>query len=171
MADEITAMSQIEQALAPLEPDEVRRVLGWAVDKFGSPQLGGGLGSGAHPRPPLDTRRRGSGNLPAADRLADLIDLAAPETVSEYALVASYWFQVLNGAENVSGMEINSELKDLGHGTDNITAAFSGLIERTPRLARQVQKSGSSRQARKKYRLTEEGVRRVEAMIAGSGDS
>jgi len=41
------------------------------------------------------------------------------------------------------------------------------LIVRKPALVIQTHKSGSTKQARKRYRLTNEGLRAVERMLAG----
>jgi hypothetical protein len=171
---EIAAITTINEAMKDLAPDEARRVLRWAVDRFGSSveddapgdraleeALGGATGGGGG---------RGGGGAKRYERIADLMDDAAPETGADHVLVAGYWFQVVQGEENMTAQQVNSELKNLGHKVANITDAFSQLIERQPALVRQVQKSGTSRQARKKYRLTEAGMRRVRAMIAGTAD-
>jgi hypothetical protein len=48
------------------------------------------------------------------------------------------------------------------------------MIAQTPRLILQTSKSGSSQQARKRYKVTREGVKRVQAMLNqqtdGGGD-
>ena len=81
--------------------------------------------------------------------------------------MASYWFQVIKGQENFTSQEVNSELKDLGHGSKNITDSYTSLMDRKPPAVRQVQKAGSTRQARKRYRLTEVGIRSAERMLRG----
>ncbi len=157
MAGEIDAMKAIDNALGSLDPDESKRVLRWAVDKFGQGALSVG--------PERPTR---SGGPPQAfERISDLMDAALPQTVVDHVLVASYWFQAVQGRENFTGQEVNSELKDLGHPASNITDSYNTLIKRKPSAVRQVQKSGSSKQARKLYRLTNEGVRTVDRMLRG----
>ena len=81
-------------------------------------------------------------------------------------LTATYWFQKIEGTENVTAQQVNNELKNLGSSPSNITEVFTDLIDRKPALVRQVAKSGTSKQARKKYRLTTEGIRSVENKIA-----
>jgi hypothetical protein len=159
VAGEIDAMKAIDSAMGSLEPEEARRVLRWAVDKFGhgtvsvAPGRSAGTGDG------------GAGLSTAFDRISDLMDATLPQSVVDHVLVASYWFQVMEGRENFTGQEVNSELKDLGHPSSNITDSYNTLMNRKPPAVRQVQKSGSSRQARKLYRLTNEGVRAVERML------
>ncbi len=172
MGKEIDAMSQIEKSMAGLEPDEAQRVVVWMVD-YASKKLGADVG------PPGGIRREGGGSggrgddqpRQAFERIGDLVDAAEPTSGSDYALVATYWFQELQGNENVTGQQVNNELKDLGHGIPNITVAFDTLQGRRPALAQQVEKSGTTRQARKRYRLTQAGIRRVQQMLtAGAED-
>jgi hypothetical protein len=157
---EIDAMKVIDTAMGSLEPDETKRVLRWAVDKFGKNEV---------TIDPASTSQAGTaGGGAGFERISDLMDAAQPQTIVDHVLVASYWFQVLQGRENFTGQEVNSELKDLGHHSANITDSYTTLIRRKPPAVRQVQKTGSSRQARKLYRLTNEGVRAVERMLKGA---
>ena len=98
---------------------------------------------------------------------ADLFSAAGPETNARKALVAGYWLQVCQNAENFDGFSANSELKQLGEGLVNITVAIDGLKNEKPALAMQTRKSGNSRQARKTYKLTVAGIKAVEDMIDG----
>ena len=160
MPTEIDAMKAIDTAMGSLDPNEAKRVLRWAVDKFGQSEVGVDLGRGAR-------SAVGHGPSPDFERISDLMDAALPDSVVEHVLLASYWFQVIQGRENFTGQEINSELKDLGHPASNITDSYNSLIKRKPPAVRQVQKTGSTKQARKLYRLTNEGVRAVERMLRG----
>ena len=164
---EIEAMSGIDQALGALAPDEQKRVLRWAIDKFGGGEVtlaGAGRGSAGSSGA---TEPNGNGGTGSFARIVDLMDAASPTSIVDHVLVASYWFQVVQGQETFTGQEVNSELKDLGHPSSNITDSYNSLIRRKPPSVRQVQKSGSSRQARKRYRLTEVGIRSVNRMISG----
>ena len=104
---------------------------------------------------------------PKFSTLAELFNAADPHTNAQKALVAGYWFQVCQGAETFDGFSANKELKQLGHGLINITAALDDLREAKPALVLQVGKSGKSRQARKTYKLTIAGIKSVEEMIGG----
>jgi len=59
----------------------------------------------------------------------------------------------------------NASLKDLGHGLSNVTVALDGLKDEKPALILQLKKSGTSKQARKTYKLTVEGAKRVRQML------
>jgi len=164
---EISVMSKIGAALTELKetPEAVVRVLRWAVEKY-RPKAGPSptrLQSGLLPDIVEDTEEtsapRQFPDFPA------LFAAAAPTTDPERALVAGYWFQVVNGHDDLHGQLLNDELKNMGHRIGNVTEALSNLIARRPALVIQTRKSGTSRQARKKYRLTTEGIRAVEQML------
>ena len=91
---------------------------------------------------------------------------ANPESGTDKALMVAYWFQVLNGQADVDSFDVNKELKHLGHGALNITRAFDHLMEAKPQLVIQKRKSGKAKQARKKYRVTAEGISRVKQLMA-----
>jgi hypothetical protein len=169
---ELEVMGIIASGLTKLEGDieAIRRVLQWA----GSAHLPDALPQTAVTVTPT------SGNLsmsspppdqPSPNRtfstLPDLYSAASPGSDSERALVVGYWFQSLLGEQDLDGFQINKELKHLGHGISNITTALSSLIERKPQLVIQTRKSGNSKQARKRYRLTDAGVKAVDRLLAG----
>lgn len=97
---------------------------------------------------------------------AELFDAARPETDARRALVAGYWLQVCQNAESFDGQSANRELNHLGHRAGNITNAISALNAEKPALVIQLKKSGSSRQARKTYKVTTAGIAAVKAMIS-----
>jgi hypothetical protein len=84
--------------------------------------------------------------------------------------VVGYWFQVHQGMKDFDSQRVNAELKNMGHGVGNITDAFTTLIDGKPQYVIQTRKSGTSRQARKLYRVTNEGSNRVRDLLGGSRD-
>lgn len=165
---EIEAMGSIDKALGALEPDEQKRVLRWAVDKFAAGEVKLASGRSAAGSGNGDEENGGSGEYA---RISDLMDAASPTTTADHVLVASYWFQVVQGQEDFTSQAVNGELKDLGQESKNITDSFNTLMKRKPPAVRQVQKTGSTRQARKKYRLTEPGIRTVQRMLRGEAEA
>jgi hypothetical protein len=154
---EIQAMGDIARALEGLEPEAARRVLKWAIDRFQLRAVGLSTGVAGGGGGPLPTR--------AFTDFPELFDAANPQTGLDKALVAGYWFQVAQGQEDWDSQAVNTNLKQLGHPSTNITRDLDALIKRTPRLVLQVRKEGTSKQARKRYKLTREGIRAVEAML------
>jgi hypothetical protein len=157
---EIHAMQTISGVLSQLDQTQVGRVLRWAAERHGvvavpTPQVSQ-VQAGQ-----LDTGR------PAFEDLATLFSEASPETDSQRALVVGYWLQVMQQQKDFESQPLNTELKNLGHGVGNITDAMTGLIKRKPALVIQIQKSGTSKQARKRYKLTLAGIKAVEEMLQG----
>jgi hypothetical protein len=160
---ELDAMKIIADALAKLDEHAVRRVLHWANDAFRSKTSV----SFVHGERGLDSLFSASGSdfKGKYPTLADFFAAVSPTQDADKALVVAYWFQVIEGASDLDGFSLNKELKHLGHGISNITSALDTLISRKPALVIQTKKSGSSKQARKKYKVTLEGQRSVERML------
>ena len=162
MADdpEISAMAAVKDALSPLDDETRTHVIRWAAERFGVSlgriRPGGGAMGG------------GGGAVEDFEDMGALFHAASPSTDTDKALVGSYWLQVVKGQENFDSGTINANLKNLGHGITNITRAFDDLMRKRPALARQVQKSGKTKQARKKYKITDAGIKRVQALLAGN---
>ncbi len=155
---EIRAMISLATALEPLEKDARGRVLDWAIKRFAGQQHSGR----ESPLKNFDSamvRRR------EFETFAELFDATSPNTDRESALVAGYWVQVCGSAPNFQSQSINSALKDLGRGVGNITDALESWRDEKPALVLQLRKGGTSKQARKTYKLTQEGVKRVEQMF------
>lgn len=163
--DEINAMKQIAAALEPLDESGRVRTLQWAISHFrGKSQLDFGL---PQDQPGQNKAGQLSGGAPKFETFAELFEAANPSTEREKALVASYWAQICNSEPSFGSQSLNDELKDLGHGVGNITDALSALKDERPALVLQLKKSGTSKQARKTYKLTQEGIRRVHSMMSG----
>jgi hypothetical protein len=161
MNPEIEAMSKVDEALVALDDAARARVLRWAGEKHGVTLA------------PAKGRVKEDGELGeiTADEypeLGDLFSAAAPRTADDRALVVGFWFQVIQENGTITGHQVNTELKNLGHGVRDVTAVFSSLIGTSPQLVIQTRKAGSSRQARKQYKLTKAGINRVHTLVAGS---
>ena len=106
-------------------------------------------------------------SAPVFSTFAELCAAANPTTDALRALVAGYWLQVCQGNDSFTGQAANKELTHLGHKCSNITSAINYLQKSRPQLVLQLRKSGTSKQARKTYKLSDAGVRRVQEMIRG----
>jgi hypothetical protein len=161
--DELQIMVEIQRLLGELDPDAARRVARWVADRY---RVGFAAATPGGARVPdsADGASNGSGDLAAA------YEAANPTKTSERVMVVTYWFQVVQGQTDVDSQKVNTELKQLGHGMKNITSAFSELIRERPQLVLQVRKAGSTRQARKRYRLTAEGIKKVKALMSGASN-
>ncbi len=159
---QINAMQAVVKALDELEQPDLRVVLGFIGMRYGGIKA---------PAPPLG----GIGGAPAANganpgtetypTFPDLFPAANPETEADKALVAGYWVQVGQQKGQFESFAANSALKDMGYTVSNITRALDALMAQDPKYVMQVKKTGTSRQARKTYKLTQAGLKRVAEML------
>ena len=158
---EITAMSTVAKALEPLDELVRQRVISWAASRFGSqlPAPSKSLGIEREVAPTAESARA------EFESFAELFDAADPKTDKDRALVAAYWAQICQSQATFPAQTLNASLKDLGHGLSNVTVALDGLKDEKPALILQLKKSGTSKQARKTYKLTVEGAKRVRQML------
>lgn len=154
---EIRAMASVADILSNLDGEAVERILRWAAQRFN-------VSLGVEPRA---GRREGAGAAAASSNTTDFADFFSRlnlTTENDKVLAAGYWFQQVEGVEELDAQQLNSHLRHLGHAISNITRTFDRLMEQRPQLAIQTHKGGSSKQARKKYRITTEGIKAVERM-------
>jgi hypothetical protein len=161
MADsEVAVLTKVLEAMSELDEAGSRRVVSWLIDKYGLPRDAGA--AGRHFSAKAATAPSAA---VAADDFAAFYADAAPTTDKDRALVAGYWTQVVKGESDLDSFALNRELTNLGHRVGNITKALSHLMNDNPQLVIQTRKSGGSKQARKKYRLSRAGIKAVEDLI------
>jgi len=163
--DEIKAIQAMADALDPLDDDARRRVLEWAGSKYGAAVPDKPKTAGSSP-----TRKDGA-QPEGFEDFSDLYNAVAPKSDVIRALVAGYWYQVIEDQAPFGSQTLNSALKDLGHGVSNITKALTTLQKQKPALATQVKKAGKTQQARKSYKLTKAGIDQVGQLLAGQDAS
>lgn len=168
---EVKAMALVAEAVSGLDAEATARIVRWMADRY---KVGLSFGGG---KDRAESGRSGSaapsgggnGNGSRDDHqfadLAELYNATAPESDADKTLVAAYWAQYGEGKAEFGSQELNTALKNLGHAIGNITTAFDTLKARKPAPVMQLKKSGSSKQARKTFRLTLAGKSAVEAMI------
>jgi hypothetical protein len=160
--DELDAMKKIAVALEPLDDAARARALQWAMSRFRSSKAVVTFEQAT--TGPIEPSAAAGGGY---GTFAELFEAAGPSTEKDKALVAAYWMQVCENAPSFPAQSLNDLLKDLGHRIGNITEALTALKNERPAFVLQLKKSGTSRQARKTYKLTQEGAKRVMAMTDG----
>lgn len=175
--EELSVMMEVSTSLGRLDGDvdALRRVLKWICSRHLPPDDAMSTSESEHtssaPATTTGTPLTPNGDVAPAPTgrmfhsLPDLYAAVSPDSNAERVLVVGYWFQVVLDESDLDGFKINRELRHLGHGIVNITTALSSLIDRRPQLVIQTRKSGNSKQARKRYRLTDAGIRVVQQMI------
>jgi hypothetical protein len=159
---EIEAMASVVGILDELEEDARERVIRWLADKYGAVTARKSL----RPASAGVQQSGGDGDQEFED-VGSFFHAAEPSNNPECALVVGYWLQEVEGEDNIDAQQVNKQLKHLGHGIGNITRAFESLMNRRPALAIQIRKTGKTRQARKKYKITTAGKAEVQRMIGG----
>ena len=158
---ELEAMKKIAAALDPLDDAARARALQWAMSRFQNSKAITEFEQTSMRSPasaPNVASNTGYGTF------AELFDAAGPTMEKDKALVAAYWMQVCENVPSFPAQPLNDLLKYLGHRIGNITEALTALKNERPALILQLKKGGTSRQARKIYKLTQEGAKRVAAM-------
>ena len=168
---EFAAIQTVFAALTPLEPDSRQRVVEYVTSRLDistvhTARTDSGQGKDGGHEGDLEPDNQ-SNPQDTFESFAELFDAAQPHDNPHKALVAGYWIQVCGGADSFSSFLINKALKDLGHGLSNSTAAITRLKAKKPALVVQLAKRGTSKQARKTYKVTVAGIRDVEKRISG----
>jgi hypothetical protein len=92
-----------------------------------------------------------------------------PETMAERGLMGAYTLSRGKADKTVTSQAINAELKRAGIPVPNITRAIESNLRAKPPLMVQKKKMGTTRQARKQYAITPEGVEFVENKLQAGG--
>lgn len=170
MDPEIEAMSKIAEALDELDIQAKTRVLRWAVDKYEVTLTHKARKQGNQGYHDPDSTEDKEGDKKEHETFAEFFSDAGPTSNAEKVLVAGYWHQEVLGEKELASASLNKDLKDLGHGVTRMNDAFSSLMSYKPQLAIQLKKTGSSPQARKKYKITKAGIDRVKEMLGRNND-
>jgi hypothetical protein len=162
---QLKAMQKVVEAFKDLDDAELKVILGWIGMRWGTVKpapadLRGLAGAGA--------AAGGNGLTVPVGTYAtfpDLYHAADPATEADKALVAGYWIQVSEQKGEFDSYRANSSLKEMGYTVSNITRAFDELMAKDPKYVMQVKKTGTSKQARKTFKLTTAGIKRVAEML------
>lgn len=161
-------LDEINTAISSYDPvlkEKARDILLERV--FGPAQAPPSVASSA-PRPRGRPRgESGSGGREDAGDLASLLTRWSPTTMSDKALLGAYYLTRARGEDTVTSQAINSELKRNGLAISNITRAIEANMRPDRPLMVQEKKMGSTKQARKQYRITPAGVETVERKLQG----
>ena len=166
MDAEIAAMSAIVDALENLDAEARARVLHWAGAKYSVKVSSAAVEQNIEDLREMPENDSDQDKPSEFETFADLYSESSPAKDPEKVLVAAYWHQVIKGKKELTSAQLNKDLANLGHKITNINVKFNVLIGSKPQLALQIKKSGSTKQARKKYKLTQAGIAKVQGMLA-----
>jgi hypothetical protein len=162
---EIEAMKSSAEAIEKLDDEAQLRVVNWLKSRFPRNRQTNSL---ADVPQKIEDQPSGATNLDTLKSygsLAELYHAADPKSEAEKGLVTGAWFQIVEGMDGLDSQTINSALKDLGYGVGNITRAFDVLISQRPALMIQLRKAGTTKQARKQFKVTDAGLKKILQML------
>lgn len=162
---EIKAMSIISEALSDLDENARKRVIQWLVSREGFVQP-----KSTSLTLPQSVTPTGTVEGVDENSLSDYFYSVDPQNDMERALAVAAFLHTTKGKTDLGSQEINNELKHLGYASSNITLALTRAMEVKPQLMHQTRKEGTSQQARKKYKITSEGLRYLQAKISKSSE-
>ena len=169
-ANEFEAIQTVHGALEPLDDEARARVVTYIASLLGiDARVVQSRAAFGKNNPDEDSDERDAGGAtkqqPTFSTFAELYAAVNPKSNGERALVAGYWLQEYRGVESFASAAAQKELTHLGHKIANITDAMNSMKNQKPMLMLQVKKSGVSRQARKLYKVSHEGVKRIQEMV------
>lgn len=183
---EIEALSSVYDTLRGLNHAQIKRIIDWVTDKFGlseekppvkvtetrmTPPPVEPTGPAREPvekrhgRPPQKTQPTPQPEQTAVtgfmkfDTVEDLFFSSNVRTVASKILLVAAYLKEKDNLNEFSSFDINSRLKKIGYGVKNITNSINTLIDKTPPLLIQTGKMGDTKQAKRKFQITEEGLR------------
>lgn len=123
---------------------------------------------GRKPRKVKSTVEKPTGKLAVAtgikhfmkyDTFEDLLFSSTVRTITAKILLAAAYLQEKKNYKELSSYDISSSLKKIGEEVNNPSAAINSLMTKKPPLMLQTGKQGDSSRSRRKFRVTEEGLR------------
>ena len=158
--DELDAMKSAHETLSGLDEDAKKRVIIWLADKFGVNVV---------PKSTETNHEEASAqaNTTSYSTFAEFLSVTQATSDADRALVAAYWLQEVLSEDSVDTQSANTLLKDAGYSISNVTRAFDRLKAMRPCPVVQIRKTGSTKQARKLYKVSAHGIGLIKKMEHG----
>jgi DNA-binding MarR family transcriptional regulator len=93
------------------------------------------------------------------DTFQDLFFSSNAKTITAKILLAAAYLQEKKNIKEFGSSDVNALLKKIGQLVPNISASINNLMMKKPPLLIQTGKLGNSKQSRRTYSVTEEGLR------------
>jgi hypothetical protein len=170
---EIVAMNKVLDSLQNLDNGSRKRVIHWLIDRF---RLAGGktphqLTPPAKVNKKTETKSIVKQKLgkPAQslkrkeikhyDTVLDLFsESKVKKSISKILLMAAY-LQERHHFKEITTYDINFRLKRIRHEVTNISSIINGILKKKPQLLAEIKKEGQGKHARRKFRVTDEGLK------------
>jgi hypothetical protein len=99
------------------------------------------------------------------DSLKEIFNASTSKRPGEKMLLAAAYLQEKENFKELSSYDISSRLKKIGEKVNHPSAAINSLISKKPPLLLQTGTHGASVKSRRKFRVTEEGLKKAKKYI------
>jgi hypothetical protein len=93
------------------------------------------------------------------DTVLDLFSEARVKKSTSKILLMAAYLQERHHFKEITTYDINFRLKRIKHGVTNISNIINGILNMKPRLLDEIKKEGQTKHARRKFKVTEEGLK------------
>jgi hypothetical protein len=120
----------------------------------------------------VDTEKPKDEAVDADDGFAEALSNANPQTEDKKVLFAAWFLFGRNGPpRDFKALQLSKRLAPTGHGVNNVSVCLGRLKILKPALVLQVGKSGTKKQSRKFYRITDAGIKAAKQMLEPPAES
>lgn len=187
---EIIAMSEAFAALRELHNDQRNRIINWLSDRFDlegkRPQEAAKPAPAPEPEPEIKPVKKPKAaeavkeEKPAAAKVPEKKDFVHYDTAlelfseaklkksTERILLMAAYLQERHGFKEITSYDMNFRLKRIGHGVSNISSSLNSILNKKPQLIIQMEKEGTAKQKRRKFKVTVEGLRVARGFLPGN---
>jgi len=172
MDPELNAMSYVYESLKSLDRKQMKRIIHWAEDRFGLTPAQMSVELTQQPQQvqtQITVSEAAAGAEPVVkeekndikhyDTALDLFSESNVQKVTSKILLMAAYLQERFNFKEISSYDINFRLKRIGHGVPNISSLLNGILRKKPPLLLQLETEGRTKQARRKFMVTNEGLK------------
>lgn len=102
------------------------------------------------------------------DTALELFSEAKVKKSTDKILLMAAYLQVRHNFQEITSYDMNFRLKRIGHGVSNISSSLNAIISRKPEIMVQLDKESTHKQARRKFKVTEEGLKMARRFLPGN---
>jgi len=168
---ELQAMSQVFEALKSLNNGQQRRIIHWVRDRLSSPEpeiiQPAPAPEAETIKPEPEIIQVDKKDLTRFDTVLDLFAESNVKKATSKILLMAAFLQERHNYHEFSSYDVNFRLKRIGHGVTNISSLINGILNKKPALMMQLDSENHSKQARRKFKVTAEGIKVAKSYLKG----
>jgi hypothetical protein len=102
------------------------------------------------------------------DTVLDILEDSGVAELDKKILLIAAFLQVRFGFKGITSYDITFRLKRVGRGIKNPTNLFPGILQKDPPLVTEIETGEGIKRSRKKYQVTEEGLKLARGYLAAA---